>query len=106
MKDDKLIISKIKRITSDNGDIDLVLDYIFETFNDLLVLSRFDICNKILEGIDVKEFAIDSLIGMLTITADWSNELEGRKAFYQNVHNFTYSIYSESEAKAILIGLE
>lgn len=104
-----LTVNRIKsQITSlqETGDIEKTLDYIFDTFDDLLQRSNFDICNGFFEYVNLKDFSIHSLIGLLTITSTWKDKLPMRKSFYQQVCEIIYSNYLSEEAEQILLGLD
>lgn len=89
-----------------NGDIEATLDYIFGEFDELLLAKKFDICNAFFEFAPIYELEINSLIGLLTITLPWKDQISMRRSFYQEVSNLVYANYFSEEANQILIGLE
>ncbi len=88
------------------GNIDNTLDYIFDTFDELLIEKKFDLVNSFFEIIDINDFEINSLVGILTITSTWKDNLQLRTSFYQQVYELVNSIYLSQEANHILDGLE
>lgn len=104
-----LFINKIKselNILQKAGDIEISLDYVFNTIDDLLIEGQFDLCNSLLDNIEIKELDINILIGILTITSEFKEKLYIRESFFQKVQDFIYDIYSFEEAEQILAGLE
>ncbi|MBK8806610.1 MAG: hypothetical protein IPO21_08180 [Bacteroidales bacterium] len=88
------------------GNIENTLDYIFDTFDELLIDNKFDLVNSFFEIIDVNDFEINSLVGILTITTSWKDNLLLRNAFYQEVYELINSMFLSQEANRILEGLE
>lgn len=99
------IKSKITELQkSDN--IETTLDYIFNTIDDLAIENQFQLINNLLEIIDISDLSIDIIVGVLTITSNWKNEISSRNSFYQQAYDYINELYLAEEANQILCGLE
>jgi len=87
-------------------DIDDSLKFVFDYFDELLLNDKFNLCNKILNSIKVNNYHVDILIGILTITFSWKNQLNLRSEFYNRLKVHLSKILKTSEVKEILVGLE
>ena len=85
---------------------EVTLDHIFNTLDTLLLDKEFEWCDTFLKSIDPKDFEVNSLIGVLTVTSAWREQLSERDAFYQRVRAKVEAKYSKEEALQILKGLE
>ena len=81
------------------------LDFVYDTLDDLMIKGNYSICNRILESLDVGKWPNDILIGVLTITLAWKNNLTSRTSFYTLVKEKLMKTYHEQEALKILDGL-
>jgi len=112
MEDHLLTRISVNRIKSHiinlqrTSNVEKTLDYIFNTFDDLLIDEQFDLVNRFLENIDINEFEVNGLVGILVITSAWKDELRLRISFYHQVYELVNSMYLSEEANQILDGLE
>ncbi len=92
-------------VNLEKKDVDVAIDFIFETVNLLLKENKFDICKKLLDFIQVKTLSVDILLSFLTITLPASSILnQSRINFYNKVKNELKSREIE-DYEGMLIGL-
>lgn len=94
------------QINQNENVIDDSLDYVFDKIDELLINGDFYLINSLLDKIDVNMFDVELLIGILTITSPWRENLTLRTAFYEKVESRVHEIYHFDESKKILNGLE
>ena len=86
--------------------IELTLEYVFDYFDDLLMAGGYDVCDKILDRIDVSEFDFEVLLGILTVTNQHEEHIsDSRSRFADRCVQFFSDELGEDEAKSVLIGL-
>lgn len=88
------------------GIIENTLDYVFNTIDDLLIDRKFDLINKLFDLIEIKELTIETIVGLLTITLGWKDELSSRTAFFQSAYEFINETNFMQETNLILDGLD
>ena len=98
--------SMVKVINAISTNINRTLDIIFDTFDILLVGGNYEACDNVLFNIVVHADNIDSVVGALTITADWSEHLKNRSIVYDKLKEVVEKKYDSKEAADILRGLE
>jgi hypothetical protein len=82
-----------------------VLDYIFETINRLLITMKYDIVNDLLKQ-PIAGYSIDSLVGLLSLTADYQKELNYRNYFYDIIYDSLIEDgYEKKNVDSLLSGL-
>ena len=86
-----------------NDNSETVLDYIFETIDRLCETNKFDIVEDLLSQ-PVKGYSIDSLVGLLTITAIYHTSIRNRPSFYGRIYRHLKEI-GYKDVEAILMGL-
>ena len=99
------ILSTILKFQKTYG-IDSTLDYIYYTFEDLLFQKDFEVCNTILSIIDLSDFEDESLLGLLSITSAWKNQLAMRNLFFSKVNLELKKRHPAKEVSELLFGLE
>lgn len=98
-------IKNLKRIELESSTED-VLDFIYSEIDSLLLGKKFDSCNVILEKIETFKISEHSMIGILTITYPFKNQLPYRAILFSEIKNYFVLAYGNNEASKILSGLE
>jgi hypothetical protein len=88
------------------GNIEHTLDYIFDTFDDLIIEQKFDIINLLFDIIEINDLYLESIVGLLTITSSCSDEIRSRNTFYNKAYKIINEKYLTEETNQILGGLE
>lgn len=97
-------ISNLKNIQEKS--VDKALLYVFNILEDLLLQHGFKSCDMILKDINVWDFKVEILIGILTITLNWKKHLKYRDEFFNLVKLYVNTNYSIEESEKILRGLK
>ncbi|WP_461640272.1 hypothetical protein [Labilibaculum euxinus] len=86
--------------------IGTTLDYIYSTFEVMLFSKEFEICNYFFAIADEEKLDDESLLGLLSITSAWKNQLALRIDFFNKVQKKLSIRYSAKEVSELLLGLE
>jgi hypothetical protein len=88
------------------GNVDDLLDYIFDIIDNLFIEKKFELVNTLFESIDVNLLTIDSIVGILTITHNCKDKLPFRSSFYKQAYKILNDQYPSEEVNQILGGLD
>ena len=99
----KLRIDEIYRWI-DAKDIDQATDILFQDIDNLLSSGEFDLCNELIQNIDLDRFDTNLLVGLLSITYAAHDKLPYRKQLYAKIE-FIFNIYEPDRINALLVGL-
>lgn len=91
-------------INSNILSIDRMLDYVFDTIDDLLLGGEFDVVDEILFNIGKQN--IDISVGILTITTPFQTKLQNRSLFFNMTESSLLEMYGRSRTDKILGGLK
>lgn len=80
------------------------VNIIFDEIDALLCSNKFGPVDHLLQTVDLDKLTTDSLIGILTITADASDKLPHRSFFFNRVKNILK--IREEDVEKILLGLD
>ena len=102
--DQSIVITERLKQLQEDEKIDLALYFIFKKVeNSLMETIMIDTW---LSKINVEEFELDILIGILTSTLMYKDNLTHRKGLYDRISQYIYDNYPEKEAEDELRGLE
>lgn len=89
------------------GNVDELIDFIFEHVNDLLYGGEFKRVDNILQHVldDIHNYSSDALLSFLTITLHADNVVHNRKQFFNEVKDVFVS-RNIDEIDRVLHGLE
>ena len=85
--------------------VDQEIDQLYDEFDELLLAGKFAEVDERLRNWNVQHTTINILVGVLTITYVWSNELQDRRRFYERVYETLETRRGKGRAKTILEGL-
>lgn len=102
----KTFEEKLVNMGETNVSMEHILDYIFDTIDDLLLQNNFCKVDYVLNNIDVSKFEEMVLLGLLTVTYPWKKTLSLRNNFYDRIEIRIHELFSEDIANNILYGLK
>lgn len=90
----------------DDDDIDNMLDFVYEFMDDNFTAGNFELCNQILEQVDVKKLSIHAHLALLT-TSSWAkSKLPYRETLYQSIYAELQEFMSVEKINRLLTGLD
>lgn len=99
-----LFVESLVRTAKDN--INIAIDLVYETIEDLLINSEYVTCDYILYLIDVEDLDPAVLISLLVITLPAKKRLRHRPRFFYRVFRLIYLSYGKKHADKVLNSLE
>lgn len=87
------------------GDPAELLDFLYDTLDDMLLTERFDACDAVLRGADVARLSVEGMIGLLTISLAAKHLLPSRPRLVQRVEVALRAVRAPAEVEALLAGL-
>ncbi len=88
------------------GESDRGIDHIFEQFEDLFETARFDVCDAIIERIDVGKIDATLMIGFLVATLIAKDRIRSRPDYYAAVRKKLVEQRGKEQAERLLRGIE
>lgn len=99
----KLRIDEIYRCI-EAKDIDQATDILFQDIDSLLSSGEFDLCNELIQTIDLSRFDTNLLVGLLSITHAAHDKLPYRKQLYTKIKQI-FKLSEPDRVDALLVGL-
>ncbi len=87
------------------GDQGALLDYIYDTLDDLLLTGCYESCDAAIREVDVRQISVEGMIGLLTISLSAKHLLPSRPALVDRVEGALRAARPASEVRELLKGL-
>ena len=99
---------KLEIIRNPESDIhiDEWLDACFQYIDDELFDGNYNEINDLLSELNPEKYSPEQLLGILTITSAWKDNLPNREDFYNKSHKALGKRYDDNNLEQLLRGLE
>ena len=91
---------------AENVGIAQAIREIYDKLDDLLLSDNFDRCNEILRSVDPHHVSLKLLLGYLTITLPWKQNLVERGLLAQRIRQMALEQFPKERVDRLLKGLE
>jgi len=92
--------------TAEKDGVSSALREMYDEIDEFLLAGDFDRCNEILRSVDTDFTPLTILIGYLTITLTWRENLSERGALFQRTRQAALRELSQTRVENLLKGLE
>lgn len=100
-----LMVTKVNALVDEKGMTE-ALRYLYDELDELLLAQCFSQCDHILRAVDVNNTHLKILMGYMTITLPWRQQLTERGAFMDRVRQAALKELPTARVDALLKGLQ